>query len=251
MADTDLNKQLEEAKATLETATTNAESKMAELQAAKDWKGMAALGRAIEQAENNVKVIEAKVNQATREAGWAELDAIREPVIQAIAEIGRKSPVVRLTAITGTVRIGEDGDPVVSLTATMPKLDLSEAEAAIASYIDGAAFLDRGHINMAISITGLDTKSPVSSFTPGVATMTVKEARDGTTARAGKVVYTFNGAELGSREFLEAVEASGHAIATDRKTGFETSLRGNGNGLSNLAKAVAKALNVPSKEVTA
>jgi len=66
-------------------------------------------------------------------------------------------------------------------------------------------------------------------------------------SRVGKHEYQLNGSWLGPRDFLMTLESSGHVIASERVQAFDTVLRGSGNGLSNLAKAVAAKLMIPTR----
>ena len=67
--------------------------------------------------------------------------------------------------------------------------------------------------------------------------------------RAGRYEYELEGRWLSARSYLMALEERGHAVARQRRQAFNTVLRGNGNGLSNLAKDIAQKLGHPRREI--
>ena len=67
-------------------------------------------------------------------------------------------------------------------------------------------------------------------------------------SRVGRYEYLIEGQWLGSRDYLSVVDATGNAIVKRHQKAFDTVLRGNGNGLSNLAKYVANNLGHSSRE---
>ena len=69
--------------------------------------------------------------------------------------------------------------------------------------------------------------------------------------RAGRLQYQLNGEWIGTREFLTRLERSNHPAVHKHGQSFETVLRGSGNGLSNLAKDIAKEFGIPRREADA
>ncbi len=67
-------------------------------------------------------------------------------------------------------------------------------------------------------------------------------------SRVGRWEYQIpEGQWLESRDYLAVIDATGDKIVQQHQRAFDTALRGNGNGMSNLAKDVSKKLGHPGR----
>ncbi len=201
----------------------------------------------------------ATLNDARASSVFESLLSVREPVRDAFRSLLIEStPTVSIVSAVGTVTIvkADDGteSAEVALTATLSKLDLEAIKTAIAESVDVAAFTKAGITSVSYTVSDIGTPSAMvddkitaKGAASKPATPKASGDTDGATSRKAWS-YQVNGEWIGAKAFLEHVEASGHAIATDRAQSFETSLRGTKNGLSTLAQQVAAKLNTPTRQ---
>jgi hypothetical protein len=215
-----------------------------------DYAKLAEIGAPVKRAERVVDDARATLKVAKNESVWGQLDEIRSPVLATIREsLVTDVPTLKLASALGHINIPEDNDAVVTLTLTFEKADSSEIAALIAMSVDGEAFRAQGITDIDFSVADIGGLNTIDlKPTAAVAMNDAGKRAAATGVRGGSWSFTYEGKVLGSREFLEAVEASGAQIAKDRAPGFETALRGSGNGLRNLAIGVAKSLNVPASQ---
>lgn len=181
---------------------------------------------------------------------WEQSIAVREPIIAAIRTLLIDQPIsVTLESVSGTIKI-EDGKPVVSLTPVLGKIDMSTIEGMIGETVNVKGFADVEISAVDVAVTDIGKENALVALALP-STKSSKPRSSGTSegTRAGAIEYNYKGEWLGAKAFVEAVEAAGEKIATDRKKSFDTVLRGSGNGLSNLAKDIAPKLGVEAREV--
>lgn len=245
---------IETARASLKTVTDAANAAAPDLLKKSDWKALGENADKIKAAEAAVEKAVAAHADFVKTSRWEQLTDARKPVQDTAGLIRDSKPTVPVTSIRGPIVIvkNEDGtyECEVSLTATLASADMADLESMLAEAVDAKAFGEIGVMSIDVNITNIGKPDALIDIKPSSAATQATRAPRGTNAAAtnGSWVFDFNGSKLGSRAFLEAVEASGHAIATDRKQSFDTALRGNGNGLRNLALSVAKKMSVAATQ---
>jgi len=232
---------------------------MEEAQKSGDFSTLTARGKEIEDAKAAVVKATAKLDDASRASRWENLKTAREPIENVLHELlvdGK--PMVAVTAVKGVAKIDDAGVVTVSLKPTLASLEMTELEAAVAATFDGPAFKLTNVTSIEINVIGLDTASPVVALKP-TANVNIQfrnKAEGGTGAATGGLQYAYNGAMLGSRDFLVAVNASGSGEGFDyltqkRAKTYETAINGTGFGLSELAKQTAKKMGITPEVIAA
>lgn len=231
-------------------AKANADAKLPALIKASNYgPEFAELSTAISKAQVVLNTAQDALRAARASSVWESMVAVRQPIVDAAREFTITSPItVGLTAVNGTITFDDEGAHV-TLKPVIAPIDMSAIESLIAEQVDAAAFAAEKITSLDLNVTNIDKPDAMVQLVPS--SSKTAATRNASGARTGKLEYEFNGAWLGSHELLDALEATNHQITVDRKQSFDTALRGNGNGMSNLAKSVAKALNINSHEVTA
>lgn len=242
------------AEATLATAKAEGDAKLPALIKASNYgTEFAELSGAISKATVNLERAQDALRAGRASSVWEQLVETREAIILAAHTFILDAVIpAPLTGIRGVITI-VDGDAVVTLTPVMGKLDMADIEQLIGSEVDVARLQAEGVTSLDLDIAHIgETKDDgASATTVTIAPSTSKTLATRNSTRTGKVEYEFNGTWYGSHDLLVALEAAGHQITTDRAQSFETALRGTGNGMSNLAKSVAKSLNLTTRDAEA
>lgn len=230
-------------------AKANADAKLPALIKASNYgPEFADLSGAISKAQVALNHAQDALRAARASSVWESMVAVRQPIVDAAREFTISSPItVGLTAVNGTITFDDEGAHV-TLKPVISPVDMSAIESLIAEQVDATAFAVEKITSLDLNVTNIDKPDAMVQLVPS---SSKTAATRNTGARTGKLEYEFNGTWLGSHELLDALEATNHQVTVDRKQSFDTALRGNGNGMSNLAKSVAKSLNIPSREVTA
>lgn len=237
----------------LTTAQAEAATRVQEIMSVSpvDFVALSAASAPVASAQAAIDRLTRTLADAKAADAWESLDAIRKPIRDAIRDLLiDNAPTVSLVRANGRIEIEEDGSVSVSIRPQFSQADMDSLEDLIAQAVDVNGFTARGLRDISFSVEVSDKvvsdrpTSQTSAATRVTSAATPKS--DGSQARSGNLVYNFNGAELGPKAFLQAVEESGSEVVAAHQKAFDTALRGTGNGLSNLAKTVAGKLGVPS-----
>lgn len=261
----EIRSRLAEAEKAVSEAMTEAASKTAAALALPDtdpgkFAALGEIGTLVSRATSRRDAIKTELDVAVASDRWETSLEIRQPVQDVIHEMLIEStPEAPLVSVNGRIRITDEGINV-DLIPVLAKLDLSSIETQIAEAVDIDAFREHGFVDVTITIEKLDTESPIMSLNPTPAGTTVKRERatsggNPTGARSGNLEYSFGGAWLSSRQFLEAVRANdsladekGTKISAAHGTALTNVLDNKGQGMSNLAKTIADKLKVERRE---
>lgn len=228
------------------TAKEVATEKIPTLLAASDFAGMTALTTEITKATKARESAESSLSEAKRTSRWASLEAPNQAIQSVLQMIIDRPPVLTAKRASGVIRVDEQGNVSTDIRVTFSDQENADLEALVSESVDVDAFLAADVKSLDISVD-LTATPPMITLRPTEAKHVRAPRTEGTGTRAGALEYEYNGEWLSSKAFLTAVEASGHAIATDRAKGFERALRGDGNAMSNLAKDVASKLSITSR----
>ncbi len=234
---------------------------------------LAPLAAKVASATAKLEGIDKRIEAATRESRWAATESTRAPIRELQATIAKAKPMVPVVSYKGRVLIEDveeqDGDATVmvrrasvTIVPTAEKPDLDAFAQQLAESIDVDAWDEAKITDVTFTASGIGSaeyKSHVAATASLNAVGKGNSVSDGE-ARSGALEYHYNGEWLGTRAFLEAVEASGHEIATSRARSFDVSLREpearthkaaagqnepkRGNGMSTFGTVVAKAIGV-------
>lgn len=245
-------KAVTEAESALVAVQAAADKEMPELLKAGDYAKMGETAAKVTAAKANVERAKAAHAKATTDSYWAKAEEMRRPTLDILRTLlVDNAPSAPVVAVRGIVTIKDDGTSEIALRAEIGSLDLSEIESFVAETINGAAYAEQGIKSIDVNVTNIGKADATVSLLPSANVTSAAKVKVTGSGRSGDNVYTWNNIAYGAKDFLAAVEAAGHQIATDRKQGFETALRGNGNGLSNLAKAVAPKVGATISEKAA
>ena len=231
--------------------------------------------RGVQTAQTKVHTAQRALDTATKESRWASFEVQRAPVQAILADMVKARPMAPVTSAKLRITIDTEevaeGDAMVQvrvanvrLTPVVDKIDLDNFEAMIAEAIDVAAWDAAGISDVSGLITRIGQKEFKASDDIRISpTASLNAAgKSATGERAGSREYNYNGSWLGTRDFIAAVEASGHAVVTDRARAFDVALRdpsertthgadgvepAKGNGMSSFGKQLAKTLGVDTR----
>lgn len=174
----------------------------------------------------------------------AEISAARG--VMKFAHVDAVAAVAEIKASDGTVTPASPAVPAhfettVILRPEIGEIDMSDIEEMVADSANPEAYLAEGIASIDINVLRIGKPDASISLMPTSAVTVAAKVKVGSSmgTRATGRKYLWNGTLYGSRDFLVAIEASGHAIAKERAQSFDTVLRGTGNGLANLAKELA------------
>lgn len=197
-------------------------------------------------ASNRLEAVKAALEAGRANDRWESSIEVRQPILDQMRDMFITNKVVApMTGISGTLKV-VDGKAVYTLNPVFGKVEISTDDLEAITDVEKLVALGLDSID--INVTALTAENPVMSLTPTGAKSAQKapaKAKSGQaegsteTTRKGTKVFTWNGTEYGSKDFLEAVEASGHQVVADNAQSFQTALHGSKNGMSNLAESVA------------
>jgi len=237
-------------------------------------------GIPVRQARDTLANLETQLEQLRAADRWNSNTALRSPIESALRGFVNAPLSVSAKAVTGTIRIvdavapetpeGEEPQPFephkvvnVSMSFRFAEPDSSsfaqsiidavDIDAMDAAELDALSFVitgigdtdDKGTSKAVVRLNQGADAPRVPTTAPAAAS---KPAGGGAAApRQGRIEWLYKGTWMSSREMLEAVEAAHESVVAEHAKAFDTTLRGTGYGLSNLAKAIGGKLSLQSR----
>lgn len=251
-----LQSKVSESQSTYDTAQTESTTKVQSIMSVQpiDFIALAAASEPVARAKRTLDNAVEALRQFTVNDKWESSIIIRQPLLDTLRQVFIDAkPTTFLSSVSGTIKIDESGQLQVTLNPTWNRPDISDDTLdAVVKSIDVEQFKANGFTDMSVVLRALDTESPVISLDPsGNKTSVAKSTKSAPSSNGsgrGSWKYTYKGQELGSKAFLQALEANNDPIIAEHDVGLETALRGSGYGMSNLAKQIAEKMKVPATQ---
>ncbi len=195
------------------------------------------LDRAIKQLE--------KVSSNER---WHAMAETNSGVIKLLEGAVKKGlPAVSIVGISGSVDVKDDGEIDVTVNVQTTPVDVETIRDNIRAFMTENADTYAEYDVKGLTFIAAKLGSPDQNITirpKGIGSVNPRKAIASGGSR-GRTQYNVDGSWLGPKDFLIAMEST---YTDAHGKAFETALRGTGNGLSNLAKAIAAKAGTETRE---